>query len=40
MTLMAAPMYLLYELGIIFCRILLKEKLAERAKEDSEDASS
>ena len=29
MTLMAAPMYLLYELGIIFCRILLKEKLAE-----------
>jgi sec-independent protein translocase protein TatC len=40
MMLMAAPMYLLYELGIIFCRILLKEKLAEQTKEDAESVSS
>lgn len=39
MMMMAAPMYLLYELGIIFCRILLKEKLAEQAKEAAEEAS-
>jgi sec-independent protein translocase protein TatC len=37
-TLMAGPMYLLYELGIIFSRILLKDKLAERAKEETEEA--
>jgi len=40
MMLMAAPMYLLYEMGIIFCRILLKDKLAEQAKEEAEAASS
>ncbi len=40
MMMMAAPMYLLYELGIIFCRILLKDKLAEMAKEETEAASS
>lgn len=39
MMLMAAPMYLLYELGIIFCRILLKDKLALQAKEEAEEAS-
>ena len=32
-TLMAGPMYFLYELGIIFARILLKEKLAARETE-------
>lgn len=31
---MAAPMYLLYELGIVFSRVLLKEKLAQRMKEE------
>lgn len=36
-TMMAGPMYLLYELGIIFSRVLLKDKLAERAKEDAEE---
>ncbi|MES1189910.1 MAG: twin-arginine translocase subunit TatC [Steroidobacter sp.] len=40
MMLMAAPMYLLYELGIIFCRILLKDKLAAQANEEAEEASS
>lgn len=36
---MAVPMYLLYELGIIFARILLKDKLAEQAKEDAEEGA-
>lgn len=36
-TLMAGPMYLLYELGIIFSRILLKDKLAAREKEEAEE---
>jgi len=40
MMMMATPMYLLYELGIIFCRILLKDKLAEQAKDDAENVSS
>jgi sec-independent protein translocase protein TatC len=35
---MAVPMYLLYELGIIFSRILLKDKLADQAKEEAEEA--
>lgn len=38
MMLMATPMYLLYELGIIFCRILLKDKISEQAKEEKEQA--
>jgi sec-independent protein translocase protein TatC len=38
-TLMAGPMYLLYELGIIFARIVLKDKLAQRAKEETGEAS-
>lgn len=37
---MAVPMYLLYELGIIFSRILLKDKLAERRKEEQESAGT
>jgi sec-independent protein translocase protein TatC len=40
MILMAAPMYLLYELGIIFCRILLKDKLAEQAREEKEESET
>jgi len=35
---MAIPMYILYECGIVFARILLKEKLAERAREAAEEA--
>lgn len=38
MVLMGGPMYLLYECGIIFARILLKDKLAERAKEEQHTA--
>ncbi len=37
-TLMAGPMYLLYELGIVFSRVLLKDKIAEQTKEDAEEA--
>jgi sec-independent protein translocase protein TatC len=37
---MAVPMYLLYELGIIFCRVLLKDKLAARAKEEAEEEAA
>ncbi|MEQ1579142.1 MAG: twin-arginine translocase subunit TatC [Steroidobacteraceae bacterium] len=37
---MAVPMYLLYELGIIASKILLKEKLAERRKEEQESAGT
>jgi sec-independent protein translocase protein TatC len=37
---MAVPMYLLYELGIVASRIMLKEKLAERAKEEQESAGT
>lgn len=37
---MAVPMYLLYELGIIFSKVLLKEKLAERMKEEKESTST
>lgn len=33
---MAIPMYLLYELGIIMAGLLLKDKIAARAKEDAE----
>jgi len=38
-TMMAGPMYLLYELGIVFSRTLLKDKLAARAKESAEETS-
>lgn len=34
---MAVPMYLLYELGIIFSRVLLKDKIATQAQEESEE---
>jgi sec-independent protein translocase protein TatC len=37
---MAVPMYGLYELGIIFARVLLKEKLAAQAREDAEERTS
>ncbi len=32
---MAVPMYVLYEVGILMAKLLLKEKLAARAKEDA-----
>jgi sec-independent protein translocase protein TatC len=38
MLLMAGPMYLLYEVGILAARFMLKDKLAaqaERAREES-----
>lgn len=40
MLLMMVPMYLLYEVGIIAARILLKEKLAERAEREKETQSA
>jgi sec-independent protein translocase protein TatC len=33
---MAVPMYILYEIGIFMAKLLLKEKLAARAKDDAE----
>lgn len=33
---MAVPMYILYEIGILMAKLLLKDKLAARAKEESE----
>ncbi len=33
---MAVPMYLLYEIGIVMAGLLLKDKIAARAKEDAE----
>lgn len=33
-SLLAIPMYLLYEVGIVMSRVLLKEKLAQRAAEE------
>jgi sec-independent protein translocase protein TatC len=38
-TFMAGPMYLLYELGIILSRILLKEKLAQQRSEEQSASS-
>ncbi len=32
---MAIPMYILYEIGIIMAKVLLKDKIAARAKEDA-----
>lgn len=40
MLLMMIPMYLLYEVGIIAARILLKDKLAERAERDKQTQSA
>lgn len=37
---MAVPMYLLYEAGIMASRVLLKDKLAERMKEEEAGSSS
>jgi sec-independent protein translocase protein TatC len=33
---LAVPMYLLYEVGILMAQLLLKDKLAARAKEETE----
>jgi sec-independent protein translocase protein TatC len=35
---MALPMYLLYEIGIVMAGLLLKDKIAARAKEEAETA--
>jgi Sec-independent protein secretion pathway component TatC len=35
---MAVPMYFLYEIGIIMAGVLLKDKIAARAKEEAEQA--
>lgn len=35
---MAVPMYILYEFGIVFARVLLRDKLAERARAAAEEA--
>src|SRR5450631_1242316 len=35
---MALPMYVLYEIGIIMAGLLLKDKIAARAKQEAEDA--
>src|SRR5450631_1705330 len=35
---MALPMYLLYEIGIMMAALLLKDKIAARAKQDAEEA--
>ena len=35
---MAVPMYLLYEIGIIMAGLLLKDKIAARAKQEAEEA--
>jgi sec-independent protein translocase protein TatC len=37
---MAVPMYVLYEFGIVFARILVKDKLKTRAEADAEDAAA
>ncbi len=39
-TLLAVPMYLLYETGIVMSRVLLKERLAERAREEKKSQSA
>ena len=39
-TFMAVPMYLLYEIGIVMSRVLLKEKLAQRRAEEQSASSS
>lgn len=36
---MAVPMYLLYEFGIVFSRLLLKNKLARQAQEEKDEAA-
>ncbi|HVC01260.1 MAG TPA: twin-arginine translocase subunit TatC [Steroidobacteraceae bacterium] len=33
---LAVPMYLLYEIGIVMAKVLLKDKIAARAKEDAQ----
>jgi sec-independent protein translocase protein TatC len=36
---MAVPMYILYEFGIVFARVLLRDKIAERARAEAEEAN-
>jgi sec-independent protein translocase protein TatC len=38
-TFMAGPMYLLYEIGILLSRVLLKEKLAQQRSEEQSASS-
>jgi len=38
-TFMAAPMYLLYEIGILMSKLLLREKLAKQKQEDQEESA-
>jgi len=38
-TAMALPMWLLYEIGIILSRILLREKLAQQRREEQSASS-
>ena len=37
---MAVPMYLLYEIGIVMAGLLLKDKIAARAKEDAKHSET
>ena len=37
---MAVPMYVLYEFGIVFARLLVKDKLKTRAEADAEEAAA
>jgi sec-independent protein translocase protein TatC len=38
-TAMAIPMWLLYEIGIVMCRVLLREKLAQQRSEEQSASS-
>jgi sec-independent protein translocase protein TatC len=40
MLLMAVPMYLLYEVGILAARLMLKDKLAEQAEKAREESTA
>lgn len=39
-TMLAIPIYLLYESGLIMCRIMLPHKVAEAAEEEDDDEAS
>lgn len=38
-SMMGVPMYLLYEIGIIFSRLLLRDRIAKQESEDREEAA-
>jgi len=40
MIMMVVPMYLLYELGILAARIMLKDKLAQQAEDAKREAAA